>query len=131
MSADSTRRAAAVLLVILGGAALWWAGSAAQASASANDAVVVTIAAAREHAAASDPRLKSASRFEQGGWIYVHLEGDPGTVGYQHGYLLAPEIEDGFGAVRAGMMHSTERDWEFFRKAAHEMLWPKIDTEYQ
>src|SRR5205807_4183393 len=96
MSADSTRRAAAVLLVILGGAALWWAGSAAQASASANDAVVVTIAAAREHAAASDPRLKSSSRFEQGGWIYVHLEGDPGTVGYQHGYLLAPEIEDGF-----------------------------------
>src|SRR5256886_9086157 len=51
-------------------------------------------------AAASDPRLKSASRFEQGGWIYVHLEGDPGTVGYQHGYLLAPEIEDGFAADR-------------------------------
>jgi len=29
------------------------------------------------------------------------------------------------------MMHSTERDWAFFRKAAHEMLWPKIDAEYQ
>jgi hypothetical protein len=52
-------------------------------------------------------------------------------MGYQHGYLLAPEIEDAFAAVSAGMMHSTERDWKFFRRAAHEMLWPKIDTEYQ
>jgi len=128
---DSMRRAAAILLVILGGTALWWAGSGAASSASANDAMVATIAAARERAAANDPRLKGASRFEEGGWIYVHLEGDPGAMGYQHGYLLAPEIADAFGAVSAGMMHSTERDWEFFRKAAHEMLWPKIDAEYQ
>src|SRR5712692_5481821 len=120
---DSMRRAAAILLVILGGAALWRAGSGAPAAAaSANDAMVATIAAARERAAANDPRLKPASRFEEGGWIYVHLEGDPGAMGYQHGYLLGPEIEDGFAAVSAGMMHSTERDWEFFRKAAHEML---------
>src|SRR5438034_19710 len=131
MGADSIRRAAAVVLLVLGSAALWWARSGAQASASANDAMVAAIAAAREHAAANDPRLKAAWRFEEGGWIYVHLEGDPGTIGYQHGYLLAPEIEDGFAAVSAGMMHSTERNWEFFRKAAHEMLWPKIDAEYQ
>jgi len=29
------------------------------------------------------------------------------------------------------MTHSTKRDWEFFRKAAKEMLWPNIDSEYQ
>src|SRR5216110_1937640 len=98
---DSMRRVAAVLLVILGGAALWWADSGAAASASANDAMVATIAAARERAAANDSRLKGASRFEQGGWIYVHLEGPPGAMGYQHGYLLAPEIEDAFAAVSA------------------------------
>src|SRR5260370_21068441 len=128
---DSIRRAAAILLVMLGGAALWWVGNRAPASASANDAMVAAIAAAREQAAANDPRLKGASRFEAGGWIYVHLEGDPGAVGYQHGYLLAPEIEDGFAAVSAGMMHATQREWEFFRKAAHQMLGPKIDAEYQ
>src|ERR1700731_284162 len=128
---DSMRRAAAILLVILGGVALWWAGSGAPASASANDVMAATITAARERAAANDARLKPASRFEEGGWIYVHLEGDPGAMGYQHGYLLGPEIEDAFAAVSAGMMHSTERDWAFFRKAAHEMLWPKIDAEYQ
>ncbi len=128
---DWMRRAAAILPVILGGVALWWAESGTPATASANDAMVATIAAARERAAANDARLKSASRFELGGWIYVHLEGDPGAMGYQHGYLLAPEIEDAFAAVSAGMAHSTERDWKFFRKAAHEMLWPKIDAEYQ
>jgi hypothetical protein len=128
---DSMRRAAAILLVILGGVALWWAESGAPASASAHDAMVATMAAARERAAANDARLKPASRFEEGGWIYVHLEGDPGAMGYQHGYLLAPEIEDAFAAVSAGMMRSTKRDWEFFRKAAREMLWPKIDAEYQ
>ena len=79
MGADSMRRTGAILLVILGGAALWCAGNGAPASASANDAMVATIAAARERAAANDPRLKGASRFEEGGWIYVHLEGDPGA----------------------------------------------------
>jgi len=128
---DSVRRATAILLLILGAAALWRTGNGAPTSAAANDAMVATIAAARERAAANDPRLKGASRFEEGGWIYVHLEGEPATMGYQHGYLLAPEIEDGFAAVSAGMMHATQRDWEFFRKAAHEMLWPKIDAEYQ
>src|SRR5258708_748970 len=29
------------------------------------------------------------------------------------------------------MTHSTKRDWTFFRQTAREMLWPKIDTEYQ
>ena len=123
MSADSMRRTAAVLLVILGGAALWWAGSGAQASASANDAMVATIVAARERAGEKDPRLKPASRFEEGGWIYVHLEGDPGAIGFQHGYLLAPEIEDGFAAVSAGMMHSTERDWEFSGYVVMRIMW--------
>src|SRR5258708_12764328 len=104
---DAMRGAAAILLVILGGASLWWAGNGAPASASANDAMVATIAAARERAAANDARLKPASRFDEGGWIYVHLEGDSGAMGYQHGYLLAPEIEDAFAAVSAGEKTST------------------------
>ena len=128
---DSMRRAAAILLVTLGGAALWWAGDGTKSSATANEAMAATIAVARERAAAGDPRLKGGSRFKEGGWVYVHLEGDPEAIGYQHGYLLAPEIEDAFATVSAGMTHSTERDWAFFRKAAREMLWPKIDGEYQ
>ena len=28
-------------------------------------------------------------RFEHDGWIYVHLEGSPEQIGFQHGSLLA------------------------------------------
>ncbi len=78
-----------------------------------------------------DPRLIDAYRFEQSRWIYVHLQGDPGRIGFAHGYLLAPEIADAFEAVKRGDTHQTKRDWDFFKRAAREMLWPKIDPEYQ
>jgi phospholipase B-like protein len=79
----------------------------------------------------ADPRLAGSYRFERGGWIYVHLEGSPERIGFQHGYLLAPEIADAFAAVRLEDTHRTGRDWDFFRRAAREMLWPKIDAEYE
>ncbi|HXW61011.1 MAG TPA: C45 family peptidase [Candidatus Acidoferrales bacterium] len=95
-------------------------------------------------AAAPKPALASAAqdvhfelskdkgyRFERDGWVYVHLEGTPYDVGYQHGYLLATEIADAFAAIRLEMTHDTGRDWNFFRRAAHTMLWPRIDPEYQ
>lgn len=31
-------------------------------------------------------------RYPKGGWIYLHIEGQPYERGYQHGFLLAPEI---------------------------------------
>ena len=57
----------------------------------------------------ADPRLKTAYRFEEGGWIYVHLEGSPGQVGFQHGYLLAPEIADAFAVIKLVDTHDTRR----------------------
>ena len=82
-------------------------------------------------AQSSDSRLEKSYRFKKGGWTYVHLEGSPSEIGYQHGYLLAPEIADAFTAVKLMNAHDTHRDWEFFRTAAREMLWPHIDAEYQ
>jgi hypothetical protein len=79
----------------------------------------------------SDPRVEKAYRFQQGGWTYVHLEGSPSDIGFQHGYLLAPEISDAFAAIQLFDTHQTQRDWEFFRATAREMLWPHIDPEYQ
>src|SRR5271156_4047533 len=79
----------------------------------------------------ADPRLQKSYRFQQGGWTYVHLEGSPERIGFQHGYLLAREIADAFAAIKLEDTHTTQRDWEFFRKAAREMLWPSIDPEYQ
>ncbi len=47
-----------------------------------------------------DARLKKALRApERNGWIPIHLEGTPAEIGFQHGYLLAPEIQDAVHAV--------------------------------
>src|SRR5579872_3847402 len=79
----------------------------------------------------SDARLQKAYRFQQAGWTYVHLEGSPSEIGFQHGSLLAPEIADAFAAIKLFDTHQSGKDWEFFRKAAQDMLWPHIDREYQ
>ncbi len=81
--------------------------------------------------AANDPRLKNAYRFERAGWVYVHLEGSPAAIGFQHGYLLAPEIEDGLKAVKLMDTHGSKRDWSFFRETAQKVLWPHIESEYR
>jgi hypothetical protein len=78
-----------------------------------------------------DPRLAPAYRFLRNGWIFVHLQGSPAQIGYQHGYLLAPEIEDAFRAVKLRNTHISQRGWGFFRAVAQQVLWPHIDAEYQ
>ena len=96
--------------------------------------LVASICTAQPQSASSgatDPRLQKAYRFQQGGWTYVHLEGAPADIGFQHGYLLAPEIADALEAIKLFDTRATQRDWEFFRKTAREMLWPHIDAEYQ
>ena len=92
---------------------------------------VIVPAANTEAQAAKDPRLSSAYSFDRGGWTYVHLEGTPEQIGYQHGYLLASEIGDTFEVLKLETTHSTKRDWQFFRDASKNMLWPHIDGEYQ
>jgi hypothetical protein len=78
-----------------------------------------------------DDRMKGSYRFERNGWIYVHLEGSPEQIGYQHGKLLAKETEDLLRVIKPFLHHETKRDWEFYRKASQEIMWPRIDSEYQ
>src|SRR5947208_2087989 len=80
----------------------------------------------------TDPRLRKATRSgERNGWIQIHLEGTPAEIGYQHGYLLAPEIADNFRAISTEMTHEEKHDWGFFRKAAEEVFWPQVEPEYR
>jgi len=125
------RRGVALFVLLLGTGLLWITGQSANDEARAKADEQLSVADARERAASNDPRLKGTYRYDRGGWVYVHLEGDPATIGFQHGYMLAPEIEDAFPAIQASMTHSSQRDWSFYRKAAREMLWPRIDEEYQ
>ena len=96
---NGIRRIVAVFILIVGAALLWLAGHSTNDAEAAKSELEATVAYARERAASNDPRLKGAYRFERGGWIYIHLEGDPAAIGFQHGYVLAPEIEDAFPAV--------------------------------
>ncbi len=80
----------------------------------------------------TDPRLKNAFRKpEQNGWTFVHLEGAPAEVGFQHGYLLAPEILEAQKITALELSHDTHKKWAFFRDSARNVLWPHIESEYR
>jgi hypothetical protein len=57
-------------------------------------------------------------RFDRGGWKYVHLEGTPEQIGFQHGQLLAAEIADMVAVIKLETQHDTKRDWNFYREAS-------------
>ena len=92
---------------------------------------LVSAAAFAAGSGSPDARLQKAYRFQKGGWTYVHVEGSPSDIGFQHGYLLAPEIADALEAIKLFDTRETQRDWEFFRTTARQMLWPHIDAEYR
>ena len=83
-------------------------------------------------AQAQDPCLQKASREDKNGWMFVHLEGTPREIGYQHGYLLAPEIDD---VLRMFAFYfengSSNKPWSFYRDAAQEIFLPKLEPEYR
>ncbi|HLH03265.1 MAG TPA: C45 family peptidase [Bryobacteraceae bacterium] len=80
----------------------------------------------------SPPELGGAFRNpEKAGWIFVHLEGTPQAIGYQHGYLLTPEIEDAKRAIELSVTHDVKHDWSTLRDVAERYFWPKVPEEYQ
>src|SRR5580704_17203295 len=81
--------------------------------------------------AGNDPRLLKSLREDKAGWIFVHLEGSPRIIGYQHGYLLADVIDTTIRAVAYWLEHETHLDWQFYRNAARNFLWNEVDREYK
>ncbi|GAC1305916.1 MAG: hypothetical protein NVSMB24_15550 [Mucilaginibacter sp.] len=76
-------------------------------------------------------RLGKATREDKNGWIYVHLSGSPADIGYQHGYLVAHEIDTLIKVMQYYLPSSSGKDWAFYRAASVRFLWNKIDKEYQ
>jgi hypothetical protein len=73
--------------------------------------------------------LGKANRHEKAGWVYVHIEGAPRVRGFQHGYLLAPEIKQGIKAIRADWEYQTATKWPWLTVKADAMFARKIDKE--
>jgi len=82
------------------------------------------------HLSAPD-KATGSYRFQRGGWIFVHLEGEPARVGYQHGFLLSAEIQDLLRVIKPFLLETSKKDWAFYRDVAEKMLWPGIDQEYR
>ena len=81
---------------------------------------------------ASESSMKGAyRRAAVAGWTQVHLEGTPSEVGFQHGVLLAPEIADLEKVFVLELTHDNGKDWNFFRDAAKNMMWPHVEAEYR
>ena len=79
-----------------------------------------------------DSRLRGGFRNpEQAGWIFVHLEGPPASIGFQHGYLLTPEIEDAKAAIELSTTHEVKHTWAEMRALSETMLWPQVPQEYR
>src|SRR6202000_1806810 len=79
-----------------------------------------------------NPKMANASRSDKNGWIYVHLEGSPADIGYQHGYLLANEIDDLIKGMKVSLPHLSGKDWSFYRDAVKKLgFWDRVDKEYQ
>ncbi len=69
------------------------------------------------------------SRHEKAGWIYLHVEGGPRARGFQHGYLLAPEIDGGLKALRRSWEYQTATSWASLVEKAKVFFIPGVDTE--
>jgi hypothetical protein len=71
-----------------------------------------------------------AYRYPRGGWLYVHIEGAPYERGYQHGYLLAHEIEQYIERC-ASQLDSKSRKtaWDNGRTVANALFLRGFDKE--
>jgi hypothetical protein len=89
--------------------------------------VIPSSSVAAELSPSQRATVAKAHRFGRSGWIYIHLEGTPEEVGFQHGYLLAPEIESGLRKARVGWEHQSAMPWPWLVERAAAMFVPKID----
>ncbi|MCC7154483.1 MAG: hypothetical protein IT161_07895 [Bryobacterales bacterium] len=71
-----------------------------------------------------------AYRYPKGGWIYVHIEGKPYERGFQHGYLLAREIEGYVDRCAAQLDPKSKRAaWNNGRATADALFLRGFDEE--
>jgi hypothetical protein len=69
-------------------------------------------------------------RFDKNGWIYVHIEGEPYERGFQHGYLVASELDEILESLKYLTYWNTGKKWDFFVDAGEALFLPRIDEEF-
>ena len=73
--------------------------------------------------------LSRARRTERDGWIHLRIDGAPRERGFQHGYLLAKEIDSSLRTTRKRWEYRSGMEWPWLVAKAEAMFGPKIDAE--
>lgn len=75
--------------------------------------------------------FKEGYRYDDKGWIFVHIEGEPYERGYQYGYLLADEIVQYMTKLGARQSEADfVKGWNDIRFMSDAMMLRKYDPEY-
>ncbi len=72
--------------------------------------------------------ISRASRYEREGWISLRIEGTPREMGFQHGYLMAKEIDASLHATRKTWEYTSGMDWAWLVQHGNDMFLSRIDT---
>jgi hypothetical protein len=67
-------------------------------------------------------------RYPFGGWIYLHIEGEPYERGYQHGFLMAKEVVHYIERCQSDI-DPQSRNWSEARTVANSLFLRGFDTE--
>jgi hypothetical protein len=74
--------------------------------------------------------LAEGYRYDENGWIFLHIEGEPFERGFQRGYLTANEIEDFLRTLAYTDEFQTGHEPDYFVRAASRFFRGKIPAEY-
>jgi len=74
--------------------------------------------------------LAKAYRYDENGWIFLHIEGEPFERGFQRGYLTADEIDEFLKTLAYVQEFQTGKELDFFVKAAAKLFKNKVSQEY-
>jgi len=91
--------------------------------------VITTAAAAPTLTPAQQEWLGRAVLKQKAGWTYLHIEGGPRERGFQHGYLLAPQIAECVRVTRALWHHQSGMEWSWLTAQTAKFINPEIDPE--
>ena len=70
-----------------------------------------------------------AYRYPTGGWIYLHIEGQPYERGYQHGHLMSKEIVGYLERCAADIDPRGKTSWDQARTTANALFLRGFDKE--
>jgi len=71
-----------------------------------------------------------AYRYPTGGWIYLHIEGQPYERGYQHGHLMSKEIVQYMERCAADLdSRGKKQSWDLARTTANALFLRGFDRE--